>query len=84
MIVRKAVIKLRIADLQSRCLKLCISYLKAISITWLKIAVEVTTLMHIRKALEDLKAPIFYISFCKKLLSILHKLVKIALLMKKE
>jgi len=53
-------------------------------VTWLKITVEVSTLMHIRKALEDLEAPISDIRFCKMLRAILHKLVKIALLTEYE
>jgi hypothetical protein len=40
--------------------------------------------MHIRKALEDLEAPISDIRFCKMLRAILHKLVKIALLTEYE
>ena len=48
--------------------------------TWLKIAVEVSTLMHVTKTLKDLKAPSSDIRFCKELRAILHKLVKIALL----
>ena len=38
-----------------------------LSITWLKITVKISMLMHVRKALKDLKAPISDIRFCKKL-----------------